>query len=209
MSIACEECPPGESCFGEFSASGGSSNPNEVLAGGAPGEADTSAAGMGGMSLGGQSNSETLDSDAAQDSIDCHVDGVVQGTPGDASPTVDMGDPDYECQACAQELCASEMQDCYAYGPDSTCVWGTRTDTEELGGEIACMLNCFTELDDLGEFAFSELDVQECAERCGSSECAGSASSITQAAAACLINADGQGSSSYGCAEECAIAVIP
>jgi hypothetical protein len=135
--------------------------------------------------------------------LDCHEEGVVSGTLGDTSPTVEMTDRDYECQECAERLCEEQLAACYATGPDSVCLSGT-TSLMEDSGEAGCMLACFLELGD--ELTLLDVDVNECAAQCGATECASeSASSVTQDLMRCFLDTSETDSEELGCVAECGL----
>ncbi len=186
-----DDCEFGDSEFGEgsagSSANGGSSSSDSV--------ADPSVGGSSQMNLaeGSSGSAGTL--------LDCHEEGAVQGTPGETSPTVSEEDRDYDCQECAERLCATELADCYASGPDSVCLSGT-TPLMDGGGEFGCMFECFVDLGD--DFAMAEEDVVDCAQQCASNECEGeAATAVTQDLMRCLLDTQGQDESGLGCNEAC------
>ena len=162
----------------------------------------SSAAGSGGSS---SSDSSSFDqgSTEAELILDCHAEGEVNGTPGDTSPTVGMEEEDYECQACAERLCAEQLSNCYAEGPYSVCLYGTTTLMDD-GGESSCMLDCFLDLED--DLSLSEFDVSDCAARCASNECESEqASVVTQDLMRCLLDTEGNDAEELGCVAECGL----
>ncbi len=200
--IGCEVkvCEPDDEDCGVVDIEDDSDDDTEGSAGSAAGGAGDS------QVQGGAGGMDNDSGDSALVLLDCHEEGVVSGRPGDTSPTVEMADEDYECQACAERLCADQLSDCYAEGPNSVCLYGTTTLMDD-GGESSCMLDCFLDLED--DLSLSELDVSDCAARCGSNECdADQASSVTQDLMRCLLDTEGNDPDELGCVTECGLDVF-
>jgi hypothetical protein len=137
-----------------------------------------------------------------QGAIDCHAEGVVEGTFGSCR----AADSENDCQRCVQATCCTEQETCNATAPDSSCSYGSTLFESRVveGGEIGCMMECFAARESAGELEGTESDITACSAQCGASECQGTAASApTIALAECIL---GTNSDDGGCRAECGFA---
>jgi hypothetical protein len=175
------------------SSSGGTGGSGGTEAGGEPGVAGEG----GGAATGGEGGS------GAAANLDCQSDGTTAGTEGSCVPVSDIGDSNYDCEACVQEYCCAEFEACNASDPVTACRFGsTLSGGEPIEGEFDCMLSCLRGLEGALGDAY---DVATCAGECGSSECnPNEAGPFAADLISCMLGIDNE-DNPLGCQDACAM----
>lgn len=167
---------------------------------------DDDQGGAGGESSGGSSSgsggqggdSATGGQGGTTPPLDCVETGIPEGELASTAPSAGES----SCQACVKELCPGEFSICNANSPVNSCRFGsTQFNGEAIEGEFDCMVACFND-----DFAGDAEQLDDCADACGSVECADFSSTAQGPAKnllSCMLNLSENNTNNADCIDEC------